>query len=139
VASTVAEVMTRNPATIDGTQTVGDAARLMRKHDTGAIVVTTDGQVSGIVTDRDIAVRVVADGKSGDTPVREAYSADVLRTVGPDTSIDQAVQIMRQAAVRRLPVVENNHAVGIVSMGDLAIEQDENSALADVSAAEGNQ
>jgi CBS domain-containing protein len=139
MASTVAEVMTRHPVTIDSSQSVGDAARLMREHDAGAIVVTSDGHVSGIVTDRDIAIRVVADGKSGDTPVREACSADVLRTVAPDTSIDQAVQIMRQAAVRRLPVVESNHAVGIVSLGDLAIEQDETSALADVSAAEGNQ
>lgn len=139
MAATVSDVMTRDPATLDSAQTVGDAARLMRQHDTGAIVVTADGEVSGIITDRDIALRVVADGKSGNTPLRDAYSADVLRTVGPDTSIDQAVQIMRQAAVRRLPVVEDGRAVGIVSIGDLAMERDEGSALADVSAAEGNQ
>ncbi|GGQ00211.1 MULTISPECIES: CBS domain-containing protein [Streptosporangium] len=137
MAQTVAEVMTRDPATVDAAQPVSVAARLMSSQDTGAVIVTVDGRVSGIVTDRDIAVRVVAESKGHETPVLEAYSGDLV-TVGPDTSIDQVVQLMRSNAVRRIPVVEGDRAVGIVSIGDLAIERDEESALADISAAREN-
>ena len=138
MANTVADVMTENPATIEIDMPVLEAARLMRERDAGAVVVLENGQVSGIVTDRDITIRVVAEGKDVSTPVRDATSTGDLVSVGPDTSIAQAVQLMRGHAVRRLPVVQNNAAVGIVSIGDLAIEQDEDSALADISAAPGN-
>ena len=139
MANTVSDVMTRDPATIDASQPVSEAARLMRQHDTGVIIVTDGGTVRGVITDRDITLRIVADDKPSTTPVTEAYSAGELATIGPDTSIDQAVQLMRSKAVRRLPVVENDRAVGIVSIGDLAMERDDDSALADISAAEGNQ
>ena len=111
----------------------------MRQHDTGVIIVTDGGRVAGIVTDRDITIRVVAEDKPSTTQISEAYSTGELATIGPDTSIDQAVQLMRSKAVRRLPVVENDQAVGIVSIGDLAMERDDDSALADISAATGNQ
>jgi CBS domain-containing protein len=137
MAQTVRDLMTADPATIESGQRIQDAATLMREVDAGAVVVTEDGRVVGIVTDRDIVVRAGADGKGPDTPVREACSAD-LETVAPDYSLDQAVQLMRQRAVRRLPVVEGGRAVGILSLGDLAIEKDSGSALADISAAEGN-
>ncbi|GAA5055416.1 CBS domain-containing protein [Thermocatellispora tengchongensis] len=137
MATKVADVMTPDPATVEAGQPISAAARLMASNDAGAVIVTNNGQVSGIVTDRDIAVRVVAQNRGPDTPVQEATSGDVT-TVGPDTSIDQAVQLMRGQAVRRLPVVENGRAVGIVSLGDLAMERDPSSALADISAAEGN-
>jgi CBS domain-containing protein len=137
MAQTVREVMTVNPATIDAGQTIQDLATLMREVDSGAIVVTDDGRVVGIATDRDIAIRAVADGKGPETPVREVCSTD-LETVAPDYSVEQAVQLMRQRAVRRLPVVENDRAVGILSLGDLAMERDSDSALADISAAPGN-
>lgn len=139
MASTVAEVMTRNPATVESISTVSEAARLMRVHDTGALVVTIDGRVDGIITDRDITVRVVAEDKPPSTLVSDAYSSGQLVTVGPDTSIEQATQLLRSNAVRRLPVVEGESAVGIVSLGDLAIERDADSALADISAAPGNE
>lgn len=139
VASTVADVMTRNPATIEAAAPVGDAARLMRQHDTGVLIVTVDGQVDGVITDRDITIRVVAEDKPSSSPVSDAYSSGELATVGPDTSIEQATQLMRSKAVRRLPVVEGESAVGIVSIGDLAIERDSDSALADISAAPGNE
>jgi CBS domain-containing protein len=139
MAQRVADVMTSDPATVESGQPVSEAARLMRDYDAGAVVVTENGRVSGIVTDRDIAVRVVADGKGPEVPVREAASGSDVATVGPDTSIDQAVQLMRAKGVRRLPVVEKDKAVGIVSIGDLAIERDPTSALADLSAAEGNR
>ena len=139
MAKTVADVMTADPATVEAAQPVSVAARLMLEHDTGAVIVTDDGRVSGIITDRDITVRVVSQDKGSDTPVQEACSGSDIQTVGPDTSIDQVVQIMRSSAIRRLPVVEKGRAVGIVSIGDLAIERDPDSALADLSAAEGNQ
>ncbi|MFB4263500.1 CBS domain-containing protein [Nonomuraea sp. GTA35] len=138
MAKTVADVMTSHPATVEADQPVSVAASLMRDNDTGAVIVNDNGRMKGIVTDRDITVRVVADDRGPDTPVREACSASV-EAVGPDTSIDQAVQLMRTHAVRRLPVVEDGRAVGVVSLGDLAVERDPNSALADISAAEGNR
>jgi CBS domain-containing protein len=135
MAATVADVMARDPETIEADQPVIEAARRMRDADIGDVIVLDNGRVVGIVTDRDIVVRVIAEGRDSSTPVREACSAGDLQTVGPDTSLQQAVQLMRGHAVRRLPVVENDRAVGIVSLGDLAIEQDEDSALADISAA----
>jgi CBS domain-containing protein len=138
VAATVSDVMTRNPETIEADEPVLEAARRMRDADIGNVVVLDNGRVVGILTDRDIVVRVVAEELGSSTLVREACSAGDLQTVGPDTSLQQAVQLMRANAIRRLPVVENDRAVGILSLGDLAIEQDENSALADISAAEPN-
>jgi CBS domain-containing protein len=138
VAQTVRDVMTADPSTIDSSQPIVEAARLMRTADTGVLVVTTDGAVHGVVTDRDITVRAVAEGRDVQTtPVADVTSTDV-ETVGPDTSLAQVVQTMRSRAVRRLPVVEGGRVVGIVSIGDLAMEVDPGSALADVSAAPGN-
>jgi CBS domain-containing protein len=137
MASTIAEVMTPNPVTVEASESVREAARRMRDADAGAVIVLQDGTVAGVVTDRDITVRIVADGKDPGTPVREAYSSEVT-TVAPDTSVSQAVQLMRTKAIRRLPVVQGGRPVGIVSLGDLAIERDYNSALADISAAKGN-
>ncbi|MDP9418539.1 MAG: CBS domain-containing protein [Actinomycetota bacterium] len=136
MANTVAEVMTRNPVTIEAGEPVAEAARRMRQADAGNVIVLDNGQVVGILTDRDITIRVVADEKDYSTPAREVCSTDDLQVVAPDTSIDQAVQIMRSKAIRRLPVVEGDRAVGVVSIGDLAIERDEDSALAEISAAE---
>ncbi|MEV0166097.1 CBS domain-containing protein [Nonomuraea fuscirosea] len=138
MAKTVADVMTSHPATVEADQPVSVAASLMRDHDTGALIVNDKGRMKGIVTDRDITVRVVADERGPDTPVREACSASV-EAIGPGTSIEQAVRLMRTHAVRRLPVVEDGRAVGVVSLGDLAVERDPSSALADISAAEGNR
>ena len=137
MAQTIRDVMTTNPVTVEGDRPVTEAARRMRENDTGSIVVLDNGKVAGIVTDRDIAIRVVAEEKDASTPVREACSAE-LQTVSPDDSVDKAVQIMRERAIRRLPVVERDKPVGIVSLGDLAMERDQDSALADISAAPGN-
>lgn len=134
MAATVSDVMTANPETIEADEPVMEAARRMRDADIGDVIVLDGGRVVGIVTDRDIAIRVVAEGKDSSTPVRDACSTDV-KTVTPDTSLAQAVQLMRDNAVRRLPVVDNDQAVGVVSLGDLAMELDQESALADISAA----
>jgi CBS domain-containing protein len=138
MAKNVAEVMTRDPKTVEMDNPVSTAAHLMKDNDTGALIVTDHNRVSGIVTDRDITIRVLAEDKGADTPVREAYSGDIV-TVAPETSVDEVIQLMRTKAVRRIPVVENDQAVGIVSIGDLALERDRDSALADISAAKGNK
>jgi CBS domain-containing protein len=135
MATTVSDVMTRSPETVEVSDTVVEAARRMRDADTGDVIVLDNGRVVGILTDRDITLRIVAEDKDLSTPVGEACTTTDLQTVGPDTSLDQAVQLMRGNAIRRLPVVQNGQAVGIISLGDLAIELDSDSALADISAA----
>ncbi len=139
MAQTVADVMTTDPVTIEASESVTEAARRMSTADSGAVIVLDNGRVTGMITDRDIAIRVVAEGRDvSTTTTGEAASQDELVTVAPDTSLQQAVQLMRSKAVRRLPVVQDDRAVGILSIGDLAVELDETSALADVSAAESN-
>jgi CBS domain-containing protein len=138
MAQTVADVMTRDPATVERTDTAAEAARRMAAHDAGDVVVLDNGTVCGIVTDRDIAIRLVAQERPADTPVAEIASDTDVLTVSPDTPLDQAVKLIRARSVRRLPVVQAGRVGGIVSLGDLAIERDPDSALADVSAAEGN-
>jgi CBS domain-containing protein len=138
MAQTVSDVMTRNPATIERGDSTAEAARRMAAVGAGDVVVLDNGKVCGIVTDRDIAIRLVAEDKPGSTPVGEIVTDTELTTVSPDTPLDQAIQLIRARAVRRLPVVEKDQAVGIVSLGDLAIERDPESVLADVSAAEDN-
>lgn len=139
MATTVADVMAHDLATVNADSPISEAARIMRAADVGDVLVLDGDRLSGIVTDRDIAIRVVAENKDPDTPVLEACSSVELTTVTPDTTIEQAVQLMRSKAIRRLPVVEGDRPVGMVSIGDLAIERDEDSALADISAAEANR
>lgn len=140
MATTVAEVMTPAPETVGADEVVGRAAKIMRDIDVGAVVVTDDtGSPTGIVTDRDIAVRVIAEDRDPrQTPVREAASGD-LETVNPATSLEDAAEIMRLRAVRRLPVVEGDQIVGVVSLGDLAREGDHESVLGQVSSMPGNR
>lgn len=133
MASTVADVVTPNPVAIGATGTVRDAAELMRAGGVGDVVVVEDGHLVGIVTDRDLVVRVLATGGSPEDPVRRACSSDLV-TVSPTDTIERAAELMREHAVRRLPVVVGEDLVGIVSLGDLAVEHDPGSALADVSA-----
>ena len=138
MAQTVADVMTRDPATIERTESAAEAARWMAVADAGDVIVLDNGRVSGILTDRDIAIRLVAQDKDTSTPVAEIVSETDVVTVSPDTPVEHAIRLIRNRAVRRLPVVQQGRAVGVLSLGDLAIERDPYSALADVSAAEGN-
>lgn len=137
MADTVRDVMTTNPSTLEASATVREAAELMAREDIGNVLVVENGEVQGIVTDRDIVVRVIAKGNDGDASIREACSTG-LETLSPDDSAEDAVKKMEQANVRRLPVVEDGNPVGIVSIGDLAVEKDSDSALADISAASPN-
>lgn len=139
MARTVNEVMTVAPATVQAGDPARAAARVIRDHDVGAVLVLDDGDLHGIVTDRDLAVRLVADGRDAEsTTVGEIASRDPT-AVESDASIDEAVGLMRERALRRLPVVEHGTPVGIVSLGDLAVERDSDSALADISASDPNR
>jgi CBS domain-containing protein len=130
----ISEVMTPTPVTVRASQTVAEAANNMRQMDVGSMIVVDDaGKLVGMVTDRDIAVRAVAQGKDAQsTPVAEIISEQPA-TLSPTDSVEEAVRLMRDKAIRRLPVVEGDRPVGIVSIGDLAVDRDPRSALADIS------
>lgn len=134
---TVSDVMTPEVIAVPDTATAVEAAVQMRLNDVGDVLVTNDGRVQGMVTDRDLVTRVLADGRAPEaTTVAEVCSSDLV-AVFPDMTIEEAVTLLRQHAVRRLPVVrEDSRAVGMVSIGDLAVSEDPESALADISAAE---
>ncbi|MDQ1519034.1 MAG: hypothetical protein QOI55_107 [Actinomycetota bacterium] len=138
MAQTVKDVMTRNPRLLKASETIVDAARVMRDENIGTVIVTQGDRIRGIVTDRDIVVRAIADGANPSSTQLGDIVSDHVETVTPDTDIDDAIEIMRMRAIRRLPVVDSGRPVGIVSIGDLAIERDRSSALADISAAQPN-
>jgi CBS domain-containing protein len=134
----IREVMTKDPLTLSDDSTITEAAKAMRDQDIGDVIVLSGGQVTGIVTDRDIVVRAIADGHDPQsTPIGNISSRD-LTTLSPDDTVEDAVRLVRDNAVRRLPVVEDDRPVGIVSLGDLAEEKDPSSALADISRAPAN-
>lgn len=138
MAQLVRELMTADPVTLPGDAGVREAAQAMRERDVGDVLVVDDGELRGIVTDRDIVVRCVAehDDVSG-TRLRNLCSGELV-TAAPEEAADTAIGRMREHAVRRIPVVEDGRPVGVFSLGDAAIERDPGSALADVSAARGN-
>jgi CBS domain-containing protein len=139
MAQTVQEIMTRDPRTVDASATLRDAARVMSDSDIGDVVVTDGGKVTGIVTDRDIVVRAVAEGRDPDnTPVSDVATTGV-ETLEPEASVDDALSRMREKDIRRLPVARNGEPIGIVSLGDLAVEREPDSTLADISAASPDQ
>jgi CBS domain-containing protein len=139
MAQAIREVMTGDPVCVEPDTSAADAARKMRETDSGAILVTEEGHLRGLVTDRDIVVRAIADGRDpARVRVREICSAD-LEALTPDDDVDRAVKLMRERHVRRIPIVEGDRPVGIVSIGDLALARQERSALADISGAPGNQ
>jgi CBS domain-containing protein len=136
---TIQDVMTSNPRTVKASAPVSEAAEAMRDIDSGAVVVVDDSdRVAGILTDRDIAVRSIAEGRDPSSTKVSAIATMELATLSPSDTVKEAVRLMREKAVRRLPVVDGGRAVGIVSIGDLAIERDSHSALADISAAAPN-
>ncbi|XKK38550.1 CBS domain-containing protein [Nocardiopsis sp. ARC36] len=139
MADSIAEVMSETVHTVAPETTLREAARIMRDKDVGDVVVTDSGRIRGVLTDRDIVVRCVADeGDPDRVTVGQVCSAEVV-TVPRQSSLRDAVHAMRASSVRRLPVVDGPEVVGIVTMGDLARVVDEDSALADVSAAPPNR
>jgi CBS domain-containing protein len=122
----IREVMTSNPRAIEADKPVADAAKLMRDEDVGLAPVVEGDRLVGTLTDRDIAIRVVAEGKDpASTAVREVASTDVV-TVGPEQNLDDALSLMAQHQVRRVPVVEQDgRLVGVVAQADVARQSDE--------------
>jgi CBS domain-containing protein len=118
----IRDVMTPNPRTVTPDDSIQNAARIMRDEDTGAVPVVENGRPVGMVTDRDIVVRSVADGGQVNRSVREIVTTGVV-CVTPDMSTLEANALMSEHQVRRLPVVENDQLVGIVSLGDLAVKE----------------
>jgi CBS domain-containing protein len=139
MATLVRDVMAQNPVTLPSDAAAVEAARRMRDNDIGDVVVADADNVLGIVTDRDLVVRVLAEGRDPErTTLADVHSAELV-SIAPEASIDEAARLMRANAVRRLLVMDGDELVGVVSIGDLAIEADERSALADISAAEPNR
>lgn len=135
---TVAEVMTPTPRTVAADESVASAAQLMAEADVGAVIVTKDDEICGILTDRDIVVRCVAQGNDcGTTSVGSICSEHVARLSSKDT-VDNAIALMAKKAIRRIPVVDDGRTVGILSLGDLAQNRDPKSALGSISAAPPN-
>jgi CBS domain-containing protein len=140
MAKQVRDVMNKKPIKLDRATAVVEAARQMRAASVGAVLVADDGRLAGIVTDRDITVRVVAQGRDPSTTRLADVCSCELTTLSPDDDVDRAIEVMRTKAVRRLPVVDaSNQPVGIVSLGDLELERNPSSVLGRISAAPPNQ
>ena len=135
MAQQIREVMTPNPVALPGTASVHEAARAMRDAQIGDVIIIENNQVCGIVTDRDIVVRTVAETQDPATTTLADICSHNLLTVTPTDSVEEAVRLMRTHAIRRLPVVDGGRAVGIVSLGDLAVERDPGSVLGEISGA----
>jgi len=135
---TVQDLMTPDPIALPETASLLDAARTMRQAGIGNVVVLHGEAVCGIVTDRDIVVRGIADGRDPRATTLGDVCSRNLTTLSPDDQLETAVRLIREHAIRRLPVVKRGRAVGILTMGDLAMQDGDHSALADVSAAPPN-
>ena len=119
----VRDVMTPGPIGVDYYQSIGEAARTMRDWGVGAVLVVNDQALYGLVTDRDLVVRAVAEAKGPDEPVGPLSSGDLIG-VDVDADAAEAARLMRENAVRRLPVIEDGQVAGMVSLGDLAWQYD---------------
>ena len=129
----VRDVMTPGPIGVDYHQSVGEAARAMRDWGVGAILVVSNESLYGLVTDRDLVVRAVAEGRGADEPVGPLSSGNLIG-VDADADVHEAMRLMRQHAVGRLPVLEDGQVAGIVSLGDLAMQDEPDLAFAQLSA-----
>lgn len=137
--STVRDVMTIDVQAVGRARSVADAARIMADNEIGdVIVLKDDGTLCGIVTDRDITLNTVAAGSDPNEQTVDEICSHSAVTVNLDSPTAEAAQLMRDHAVRRLPVTDGHDLVGIVSIGDLAVEMDRDSALGDISAAAPN-
>ena len=129
----VRDVMTPDPIGVDYHQSIGEAARAMRDWGVGAVLVVRDESLYGLVTDRDLVVRAVAEARGADEPVGPLSSGNLIG-VDADADVREAMRLMREHAVRRLPVLENGQVAGIVSLGDLAMLDEPALSFAQLSA-----
>lgn len=133
------DVMTKSVATVNPDTSIKEVAELMHRHNVGSVPVVDNNGLVGIVTDRDIVVRNIASGKDPfSTPVRDIMTSQVT-TVSPDDDVQSITKIMASRQIRRIPVVENQQLVGMVSLGDIAtvgkpeLEMEASEALAEIS------
>lgn len=133
----VREIMMADPVTVSPQTPIDEAARLMRDQNIGDVLIADGDQLRGVVTDRDLTVRALADDKPPTTSVQEVCSQNPVSCT-PDDDVERAATLMREHSLRRLPVVDSGRLVGVISLGDLAIERDPTSALADISATRPN-
>jgi CBS domain-containing protein len=125
MANSVRDAMTEDPRSIGASASVVEAARLMREDDIGSLPITDDEKLVGMITDRDITTRVVAEAADPNvTSVGHVYSRDLI-SVEPDNDLEEALQLMARHQVRRLPVVEDGRLVGIVAQADIALSENE--------------
>lgn len=133
---TMRDIMTKDIVSLPKETSIREAAQKMRDSAIGDVLLQdTDGSLCGIATDRDIVVRAVADGRNLEKTTIGEIASDRLTTLSPDDSFESAVKLMKDHAIRRIPIVDGNKAVGIVSLGDLAVERDRKSAVGHISAA----
>jgi len=126
----VRDLMTPGPIGVDYHQSIGDAARIMRDWGISAVLVFNDQALQGLVTDRDLVVKAVAESKGPDEPVGPLSSGDLIG-VDADDDVAVAVRLMRENAVRRLPVIQDGQVAGVVSLGDLALADEVTAAVPD--------
>jgi CBS domain-containing protein len=125
MAKTVRDTMTTQPASVERSRPVAEAARLMRDQNVGSLPVVEEGRLIGMITDRDIVVRLVAEGRELEsTSVGEAYS-DQPVTVEPEQDLDDALTLMARYQIRRLPVTEGDRLIGMLAQADIALEEKE--------------
>ena len=131
----IRDLIPPHPVVLPGTASVHEAARAMRNADIGDVIVIENNRVCGIITDRDIVVRTLAEARDPATTTLADICSHPLLVVSPTDSVEKAVRLMGTHALRRLPVVEGGQPVGIVSLGALAVARDPSSALGEISAA----
>ena len=125
------EIMTKNVRTTGPDASLREVAVLMRDGDMGAVPVVEGGRLAGIITDRDIVIRIVAEGKNADSPVREAMTTELF-TVTPDDFAFEAVRLMGDKQVRRIPVVNSDGSLaGIIAIADVALEMEDEREIAE--------
>jgi CBS domain-containing protein len=138
MAISIREIMNPNPVRLPANASVREAARVMRDKGIGDVLVEKNGGFCGIVTDRDIVVRALAAGRDGEAQLESICSKEIT-TLSPTSTDEDAVRLMREKSVRRLPVLEDGRVTGILSLGDLALEKDRHSVLGQISAAPANR
>lgn len=135
MAEKIRELMTANPVMLDASSVVIEAARKMRDKGIGDVLVQKSGSLCGIVTDRDLVVRCLAEGANPEKQTLGDICTSEVSTLDVNASAEEAIEMMKERAVRRIPVMEAGEAIGIISLGDLAEERDPDSVLGRISTA----
>ncbi|MCA9598718.1 MAG: CBS domain-containing protein [Myxococcales bacterium] len=135
----IRDIMPRGtPTRVKPTETLSVAAKKMKSANIGCVLVMDGEEVVGLLTDRDIVVRAVAEGLDPVATAAGDVCSKELATLSPDDLVDNAIELMRKKAIRRIPVMEDQSVLGVVSLGDLALERDPTSVLGGISSAKAN-